>query len=207
MDGLLIDSERMAMRAWRSAAAEIGFHLDDATLLATAGRDDQATCDWIVANTAPDVDIEALAERRLALTTQAMINDGIPLKAGVTGLLDWLDATALQRLIATSSRRQRTAFKLERAGLADRFPVAITRDDVTHGKPHPEIYLKAAAMLGLQPADCLVLEDSSQGVRAASAAGMKVFMVPDGVEPPDDVRRLATGVFDSLHNVLEALCR
>jgi beta-phosphoglucomutase-like phosphatase (HAD superfamily) len=77
----------------------------------------------------------------------------------------------------------------------------------TRGKPHPEPFLKAAAALGVDPADCLALEDSHNGVRAASAAGMMTVMVPDMLDPTEEMRTLCVRIAVDLHEVRELLER
>ena len=87
------------------------------------------------------------------------------------------------------------------------FAAVATRDDVERGKPSPDLYLAAAAGLGVDPAACLALEDSPPGARAAAAAGMAVLLVPDLVPPTPEAAALAAGVFPSLVEVRQALER
>ena len=86
---------------------------------------------------------------------------------------------AFPRAVATSTRRERARAKLARRGLLARFAALVGGDEVARGKPAPDIFLLAAARLGVAPADCVVLEDSEPGVRGALAAGMMPIMVPD----------------------------
>ena len=97
------------------------------------------------------------------------------------------------------------AFNLLRADLRHRFPVVITRDDVEHSKPRPDIFLAAAAGLSVSPELCLAVEDSHNGVRAAHAAGMITVMVPDMMPATDEVRALCLAVLEDLHGVCEML--
>ena len=126
---------------------------------------------------------------------------GIALKAGVVEILDALDAAGLPRAIATSSSLEAVHHSLGRHGLVDRFHALITRDVQTMGKPHPEPFLKAAAALGVDPADCLALEDSHNGVRAASSAGMMTVMVPDMLDPTEEMHTLCVRIAADLHEV------
>ena len=127
--------------------------------------------------------------------------DGIALKTGVHEVLDWLDEVQLPRAVATSTRRARAKVKLTEAGLFQRIDALVGGDEVPHGKPAPDLPLEAARRLGVAPSDCVVLEDSHPGVRAAIAAGMPVFMIPDLVEPADDVIAAGAIVVRSLHHV------
>jgi HAD superfamily hydrolase (TIGR01509 family) len=126
---------------------------------------------------------------------------GIALKAGVVEILDALDALGLPRAIATSSTLNAVEQSLGRHGLVERFDALITRDVQTQGKPHPEPFLKAAAALGVDPADCLALEDSHNGVRSASSAGMMTVMVPDMLDPTEEMHTLCVRIARDLHEV------
>jgi len=119
-------------------------------------------------------DLFAASTRHL----KAQIDAGeMQLKPGVEELLDLLDARHMPRAVATSSSRDKAVHHLSRAGIRHRFDALPTRDDVSQGKPHPDLYLVAATALGMAPSRCLAVEDSSNGVRATSAAGMPVVMV------------------------------
>jgi beta-phosphoglucomutase-like phosphatase (HAD superfamily) len=88
--------------------------------------------------------------------------------------------------------------------LLDRLQTLVTRCDVSEGKPHPEPFLLAASQLGVHPSDCLALEDSFTGVRAAHAAGMQTVMIPDLIEPVAEIEALCQVVMTDLHAVREA---
>ncbi len=136
----------------------------------------------------------------------ALVASGrLALKDGVPALLDALDRRGLPRAVATSSGRHRALHHLQHAGIAERFGSIVTRDDVSRGKPDPEPYLTAAAALGVGPAACLALEDSHTGVRAAHAAGMRVVMVPDLLQPTAEMHEKAYRIVHSLHEVIGLL--
>jgi beta-phosphoglucomutase-like phosphatase (HAD superfamily) len=116
-----------------------------------------------------------------------------------------LDAAGLPRAIATSSSLESVHASLGPHSLVDRFDALITRDVQTRGKPHPEPFLKAAEALGVDPADCLALEDSHNGVRAAAAAGMMTIMVPDMLDPTEEMQSLCVRIARDLHEVRELL--
>ena len=103
--------------------------------------------------------------------------------------------------VATSTARPKAEAQLKKAGIFHNFDVLVTRSDVAIGKPHPETFLKAATLLGVDPASCLALEDSHNGVRAAAAAGMSTIMVPDLLPPTPEIAGLCVGVLQSLTDV------
>jgi HAD superfamily hydrolase (TIGR01509 family) len=123
----------------------------------------------------------------------------------VLELLDTLDQLRLPRAVATSSSRQTAERHLIASNLSNRFDAIVGRGDYTAGKPAPDPFLKAAELLGVEPRQCLALEDSYNGIRSASSAGMMTVMVPDLLEPTDDIRVLCTLVAADLHEVSRLL--
>jgi HAD superfamily hydrolase (TIGR01509 family) len=114
------------------------------------------------------------------------------LKPGALELLDTLDRLLLPRAIATSSSRRTVERHLTAHNLMGRFEEIVGHGDYDRGKPAPDPFLKAAEWLGVEPRLCLALEDSHNGVRSATSAGMMTIMVPDLLEPPDEIRGLCT---------------
>ena len=201
MDGLLLDSETLSMEALIHAGRELGADMPETFCRSMIGLALDRCRIMIVDRCGPGFPLDryvALHAERL----DAFVAAGrLVLKRGALELLDALDRLRLPRAIATSSGRPRTMHHLGLVGIAQRFDAIVTRDEVRHGKPHPEPFLTAAALLGVPPADCLALEDSHNGVRAAHAAGMRVVMVPDLLAPNDDMREKAHRIEASLHDV------
>jgi HAD superfamily hydrolase (TIGR01509 family) len=114
---------------------------------------------------------------------QALGSTTVPLLPGVLDLLERIERKGLPRAIATSSEAVYVERVLGPHRILHRFAFALTCDDVQHGKPHPEVYEKAAARLGCRPAEMVVLEDSVNGLRAAKAAGARCIVVPHAEVP------------------------
>lgn len=123
-------------------------------------------------------DIASLAEERREIF-RAGLGDVKPLP-GVSDLLDAIEEDGTPIAVATSSEKRNGHAIIEAAGLADRFPVFVTRTDVARGKPHPDLFLRAAELLGFDSEDCVVFEDSTHGVTAAKKAGATVVAVTTG---------------------------
>ncbi|WP_269531970.1 HAD family phosphatase [Chitinimonas sp. BJYL2] len=181
MDGLMIDSERAVMESWRDAARDHQITLEDDLLHAMVGMHEKL-CYAILRERRPDLDTMAILNTCDAHYHERVMA-GLPLKPGIVSLLRWLRDIGMPRAVATSTRRDRADQKLANTGLIEFFPLVVTGSDIEHPKPAPDIYLKAAAGLGVRPQDCLVLEDSEPGVRAALAAGMTPIQIPD-MKPP-----------------------
>lgn len=205
MDGLLIDSERVALAHFARAAQELGAPWSAEMGLAMVGLNSRDSDLLIRARFGPDYPVEALRARFGELYEAAIVGGEIALKPFARELIDYLGACAIPCAVATSTRRTRAEAKLARAGLLPAFAALACGDEVTRGKPAPDIYELAAARLGVEPRDCLALEDSNAGIRAAVSANMRAVMVPDLLQPDADIRRYGVAVVDSLKDVLVAL--
>jgi len=196
MDGLMLDSERAITTCLHHAAEELGHDIEPDYWLGMVGKGD-AACRAMLAARIGEAPATLLLARCHALY-DAVVAKGVPLRPGIMELLDLLVARGIPRAVATSTRRPLALRKLEAAGLLPRFDVVCTSSDVAHPKPAPDIYLLAAAQLRVAPAQCLVLEDSPTGVRAALAAGMTPIQVPDLLAPDEEVRALGHRIVASL---------
>ncbi|MCF7222285.1 HAD family hydrolase [Marilutibacter chinensis] len=196
MDGLMIESERSLLECWRQAAAELRLALDDDLWLSMIGLSDKV-CRQMLHDRLQADQAEALGARLGELYGQR-VEAGLPLRPGTRRILDWIDGVGLPRAVVTSTHRWRTEQKLDRCGLQRYFETVVTGDEVRESKPAPDIYLLAAERLRVEPARCVVLEDSVPGVRAALAAGMTPIQVPDLVVPDAAVRALGHRIVASL---------
>ena len=204
MDGLLVDTEQVVFRAMQRAAGAIAREMPFATFQRMVGLQHAASDLILKEHFGEGFDLDAWSDA-VSAHFQEELAAGIALKAGAVELLDELDGVGLPRAIATSSSLAAVRQSLGPHSLVDRFDALITRDVQTRGKPHPEPFLKAAEALGVAPADCLALEDSHNGVRAAAAAGMMTVMVPDMLDPTEEMHSLCIRIARDLHEVRELL--
>ena len=198
MDGLMVDTESIYHLAWRKAAAELGYSLSEETLLATTGRrmeDCYSILQGSLDDTFPMADFKVLWLQRWYEHIDA---HGIPQKPGLIDLLDLLEAHHIPKAVATSTEYTEAIFTLQKARIAERFSLIISGDQISNGKPAPDIFLRAAERLGVPPDQCMAFEDSEAGVLAASAAGMVTIMVPEIKHPDPLVTQQAYRVFPSL---------
>src|SRR5262245_30223043 len=204
MDGLLLDTERIYVAAILGASRAVGFDMSEQfchTMIGVPGRECDAMIQEHFGLTLPMTDYLTRCSALIASGVDA----GIALKPGATELIDYLSQHRVPTAIATSSGRQSATRHLQKSGLVQRFDLVVTRDDVTHGKPRPDLYIKAAGDLGIEPRHCLTLEDSHNGIRSAQAAGTMPIMVPDIVPPSDEIRDMCIAVVGSLHEVRQLL--
>ncbi|MFN3722011.1 MAG: HAD family hydrolase [Paracoccaceae bacterium] len=176
LDGTLVDSERLTVQTGTAAFAAQG-HRNVEDLLHSLVGVDQITSAGMILERYPDLDLAQLNESWQTAFLAAQAVD-LLLKPGASEIVHGLREQHALALV-TSSRRDPAEVRLVQAGLRPAFRAVITRDDVTSPKPHPEPYLLAASRLGVEPARCLVFEDSEPGAEAAFSAGMTVVQVPD----------------------------
>lgn len=205
MDGLILDTEVVYRTTWQQAAAEFGYDMSDEFYSCFVGRRTDECLATLLETYGSDFPISAFLARGSHLYQMHVKSYGIRAKPGLHELLDLLDALRVPKAVATSTERAHALACL--GGLAGRFMTIVTGDEVTHGKPAPDIFLLAAERLRLAPRQCLVLEDSGAGVRAAHSAGMPVIMVPDLEPSSAEVAAQTACVCSSLHEVKELLMK
>lgn len=206
-DGTLHDTEQVFARAWRLAAEELGVTDIETTITRCTGMNIPGIAAYW-AQKYPTIPFSDYLPRR-QYHFNRLIADGIPLKPGARELLLYLREQGYRVGMATSTGFAEAMDHLSRADMVELFDegAIITGDMVAHGKPAPDIYLLAAERLGIAPTDCIGVEDSSNGVRAIHAAGMRAVMIPDIVFPTPEVepliwRRCSTLL--ELYAILEA---
>jgi beta-phosphoglucomutase len=175
MDGVLVDSGAHHRDAWRATFRDLGVTPPPEFWRITIGRPaDEAMA--LLVDGVDRAEARRLAEMKRQHYTR-LARRGTVAVAGVPAFVDALARAAVPRAVATSATRRDLERVLVELGLRSRFDVVVTADDVHWGKPHPEVYLKAAAGLGVDPGACVVFEDAVVGVQAARAAGMRVIGV------------------------------
>ena len=196
MDGTLLDTEKIYQETWRELAAEHGKALDagfPAAVCGTTGEDTRR----VIAQYIPGADPQDIVEQEM-LRFRQKTERYVPLKPGVFELLEGLRNAGIPMAVASSSPEDIIRHHLTLAGIAGYFTEFVSGTMVSRGKPHPDIFLLAARRLGLDPAECYVFEDSLNGIRAGHAAGCAAVMVPDLVQPTEEIRALCALVAPDL---------
>ena len=205
MDGVLLDSERIAYDIGRRICEDMGLPWRHDVAMQMIGRNSREFERLLKDAYGEDFPV-AEHQQEFGCRYEAVIAEGgIPLKPGVHALFARLDELGLARVVATSTRRSRALPKLEATGLLARLDGVVAGDEVQNGKPAPDIFLAAATLLGRPPDQCTVIEDSNAGVRGALAAGAQVVMVPDMLMPAADVAAARISVLPSLDAVKRLL--
>jgi len=205
MDGLMLDTEPLALAGWQIAARELDVAIPEELARSVIGFNRDLSKATMLKALGQDFDFERAIVLLQESVDKRFEELGVPKKPGLLELFDKLDALGIKKAVATSTAYERARRKLTMAGIAHRFEVIIGGDMVARSKPAPDIFLKAAEACGIAPVDCIVLEDSNPGAEGGYMAGMRVIVVPDLVQPTDLTRERAFAVVDSLYDVCEML--
>lgn len=205
MDGLMFDTEHIYYRAWQEAARKQGYEINwdiYKKIVARNNRYIEKVLKEIFGQTLP---YDALVTEKRRLSDEIVEAEGLVLKEGLVELLDVLEQKGIKKAVATSSAKEKAFRYLEKGQVLKRFDYIICGDDVVESKPNPEIFQKAAAYFGYDAANCIVLEDSKLGIEAGNRGGMCPLLIPDLVEPDEEMRENAHKVLRSLKEVIDFL--
>ena len=205
MDGLLFDTETLYLEGWHHVGEAMGIPITREAALATTAIADRDAEVLFQARYGPAFTLDKALPIMANWLTEQLTENGMPLKRGARKLVEFLHKKGVPFALGTSNRLEVAEAYLGAAELRHYFDIVVARDMVEAAKPAPDIFLKAADQMGFQPSECLVLEDSFVGVTAGHAAGCRTVMVPDLVQPCDEIRAKTWQVFDHLEDVHEAL--
>ena len=202
MDGLLVDSEKAFLETYNELLDAYGYSLSKDTYLERyCGKTARENAASVVRDYKLDTDPETFY-KMLVETEGRKAKAGYDLKPGAKELLDYLKTNGYKIVLATSSLKDRAVTLAKQAGVLDYFDALICSKDVKIGKPHPEVFLKAAEAVHAKNTESLVLEDSLIGVEAAANAEIPVIVIPDLVPVDEDHATIALRVYDSLYDVI-----
>jgi len=205
MDGLMFDTERLAVEGWVFAGKQMGLNISKDIIIKTLGLNIEDTKRILFNNLGEAFDFSAARKIRVDYVTSYVENNGIPIKTGLIELLDYLYSNHFKITVATSTERERAQYYINKAGISKYFNKFICGDMIKRGKPEPDIYLRASEIIGVNPYECLALEDSPLGILSAYKAGMKPVMIPDLLQPNDETNSLLYAKLPSLFDVIELL--
>lgn len=204
MDGLIFDSERLYAKANVKTAKTLGLDKDEAYFYQFVGIGAQDMAERMKEAFDDDL-VDEFFRLGEEDAHELLLHGEVPTQPGLYELLDYLDDAGIEKVIASSSEVYMIDVMTKNAGIRDRFSAIHGGDQVKQTKPAPDIFELAWSNLGVSKEETLVLEDSINGVLAAHAAGIPVIMVPDTVEPTDEVRDKALAVVNNLSEVANYL--
>lgn len=205
MDGVIIDTERVHQEGWQYACDMQGLKLRRSFVAKLCGANREYQKILFQEEYGGAVDYAAIRKLRQDYCAVQFERDGIPVKTGYRELTDWLREQGIRRALCTSTQLPVAEQELAVAGVPFDFDAAVTGMEPERSKPEPDVFLLGAKKLGVQPEECIVLEDSPNGVRAGFAAGCRVIMIPDTFPATAELRRMAYSVCANLLEARELL--
>ena len=199
-DGVVVDSEHQSLASFKDAIAEQGINLSDEDLWQCCGLTDEAIIQQLQKKYTVTIDLQRFKKRKFELYFRYVDEQGLRIFPGVFELLDSLERENIPYALASSGPQKKIEFNLTKVRLLDRFITIISGEDVVESKPAPFIFLKAAEKIGRNPADCVVIEDSPNGLLGAKRAGMKSIALRTTFTD-DALLAEATHIVDSLQDI------
>jgi len=199
MDGVILDSETICDQTWKIAGEELGLSNIEEGMKQCLGTNKNDTSQILKNIYGSDFDSEAFMNRTSELFHEIEFSSGIPLMPYAKECLQALKSSGKYRIALASSTRGPTVERqLKNAGVLEYFETRTTGEMVKHSKPSPQIYLMACQSLNLKAEECLAVEDSPNGIKSAFAANMKVVMIPDKIQPTEEIKAMCWKVLPSL---------
>lgn len=205
MDGVLIDSERQSNEGWLWAAGQLGVDMPMWLIDSFKGAPAELCCKFFDDYYKGVIDYWEAKELRTQHVYKIRETEGIPVKKGVKDIFEYIRNNGLKCAVATSTRRESAEKTLHEIGVWDYLDAVVYGDEVEHGKPEPDIFLRAAKAIGINPSEAVVVEDSINGIKAGYAAGMRVVHIPDTIAIDDDIRKLTYMVCDDLNGLIDVV--
>jgi len=187
MDGLMFDTENMTIPLWEIAGKPFGYNLTREIVLRMVGISGEEARLTLLEEFGPDFPYENIRDGFRLLVDKEIEKRGVPKKPGLMFLLDRLRSAKIPLGVATSTRSYRAVDMLDKAGILGYFTAITCGEEVTNGKPAPDIFLLAAKKLGQPPLSCVGFEDSTAGLRGLHAAGIRSVFIKDVLSPPEEV--------------------
>ena len=206
MDGLMFDTERIGRDGWHKAAETLHIDLPEEIIAAMRGTGTDR-CREIFNAAIPGSLYDTVHDLRLRYADEFIAADGVPVKPGLRTLLRWLKASGIPAVLATSTNRAKALAYLQQTDVERYFTAAVFGPEVARPKPAPDIFLAAAAAIRADPAHCVVLEDSPNGLQAAKAAGCPAIVVPDLTPAPAESEHLWNYCAKDLREVQQILLK
>ena len=203
MDGVVLDTEKLYARFWAEAAHALGYPMTYEQALGMRSLNSAAGQAKLESYFGPGVSRAVMRDKRVELMDAYVAEFGVEAKPGIHELLEALKEKGIRVAIATSSPKDRATAYLQSLGLLEKFDCICSGHDVMHGKPEPDIYLHAAACIGIPGENCLAIEDSMAGIESAFRAGCMPVLVPDLDGSDEQMRKMLFAEADSLLELIE----
>ena len=207
MDGVMFDTERLIMKAWAYTGEKLGYGDMSQVVYKTLGLPAPSAKRVFLNIYGEDFKYDEFVAEYRKFVYEYYEEFGVPIKDGLFELLTYLKDNGYKIAVATSTSKKVALHHFDLAKVTPFLDEMVCGDMIERGKPSPDIYLKASELLGLMPNECIALEDSPNGLRAANSAGLKTIMVPDLIQPDEELSKLFHKKVNNLFEVIDILIK
>lgn len=187
MDGLMFDTERIAVKGWEYASDILKYNIPSDIIMKLRGRNVESSKKIFKEAFGDTVDYDKAKILKGEYVKKYIDSHGVPVKVGLFELLEYLKNNDYKIALATSTVSDTAVWYLKIAGVYKYFDEFVFGNEIQNGKPEPDIFIKACEKLMLNSNECIVFEDSPAGIKSAYAAGCHVVMVPDLIQPDNEI--------------------
>lgn len=205
MDGVIFDTEKVYLDIWIEVFEKYGYKMTKELYVNVMGTGRKNVIKTFLENFGDDLPIEKMYEEKDNQLFYIIENQGIPLKEGVKELFSMLKEKDYKIALATSAKKERVEKQIKDKWLKESFDAIVCGDDVEKGKPSPDIFLKAAKKIDVEPENCFVVEDSPAGIKAAFSGGMKGIHVEDLKVADEEILKYCQKNFKNLQEIKKYL--
>jgi beta-phosphoglucomutase len=205
MDGVIFDTESLYLDAWTMVFHKYGYKLAKDVYISVMGRGRKNVISRYLDVYGNDLPIVEMYKEKDEIIKKAIEDDQVSIKTGAIEILKFLKEKEYKLALATSAKRERAAKQLKMGKLETAFDAIVCGDEVVNSKPNPEIFLKAAEKLSIPPENCMVIEDSSAGIKAAYNANMTCVHVEDLKKADEEMLKYCHKSFNNLLDIKEYL--
>ena len=205
MDGVIFDTERVYLEHWIKIFKKYGYEMKKEVYVSVMGRGRENVMKTFLEIYGENLPIEEMYKEKDKLLVQAIEDGQVPMKPGALEILNCLKENNFKIALATSAKRNRMMMQLKMGKIENEFDAIVCGDDITNSKPNPEIFLKAAQKLSVNPENCVVVEDSPSGIKAAYSAEMMGLHVEDLKEADEEMLKHCHKSFKNLFEIRDYL--
>ena len=203
MDGVIFDTERQYLKEWEAIFKKYGYKMKKEIYISVMGRGRKKVKEIFKEKFGEDLPIDKMYIEKDKMLKKAVENNKVPLKEGALELLEFLKENGYKIALATSAKRERVKIQVSHAKIENIFDAIVCSEDITNSKPDPEIFLKAAEKVCVNPENCIVIEDSEAGIKAAFNAKMMGFHIEDLKKADESILKYSYKNFKNLIEIKE----
>ena len=203
MDGVIFDTEREYLKEWEAIFKKYGYKMKKEIYISVMGRGRKKVKEIFKEKFGEDLPIDKMYIEKDKMLKKAVENNKVPLKEGALELLEFLKEHGYKIALATSAKRERVKIQVSHAKIENIFDAIVCSEDITNSKPDPEIFLKAAEKVCVNPENCIVIEDSEAGIKAAFNAKMMGFHIEDLKKADESILKYSYKNFKNLIEIKE----